>query len=207
MLHLNQHVLARYGIPSLHRPRPRAAHAARARFIHCSCSTHSNTHSSPCFMHTSPRLHSRNQRASHDDDRNRVRIAVAGKNRRSTGGYTPTVDRHSAAKRRPSPEGPRLTALAVFRPIDSGPGQDSPAPAPHRHVCKHGKCSSALSSSFTHPAPPVNARTASRLPCRFAATLPRAPTQAPLPDSGFSSTRAISRGHRASPRPPEPFPG
>lgn len=88
-----------------------------------------------------------------------------------------------------------------------GPGQDFPAPAPHRHVCKHGKCSSALSSSFTHPAPPVNARTASRLPCRSAATLPRAPTQAPLPDSGFSSTRAINRGHRASPRPPESFPG
>ena len=36
-----------------------------------------------------------------------------------------------------------------------------------------------------HPAPPVNARTASRLPCRFAVTLPRAPTQAPLPDSGI----------------------
>lgn len=89
----------------------------------------------------------------------------------------------------------------------NGPGQDFPAPAPHRHVCKHGNCSSALSSSFTHPAPPVNARTASRLPCRAAATLPRAPTQAPLPDSGFSCTRAIIRGHRASPRPPEPFPG
>ncbi len=88
----------------------------------------------------------------------------------------------------------------------NGPGQVNPAPAPHRHVCKHGKCSSALSSSFMHPAPPVDARTASRLPCRSAATLPRAPTQAPLPDSGVSSTRSMS-GHRASPRLPESFPG
>lgn len=86
-------------------------------------------------MHTSPRRHSRNRRASHDNDRKRVRIAVAGKNRRSTTGYTPTVDRHFAAKRRPSPEGPRLTALAVFRPIDAG----SPWRPPHRHVCKHEK--------------------------------------------------------------------
>jgi len=30
----------------------------------------------------------------------------------------------------------------------NGPGQVNPAPAPHRHVCKHGKCSSALSSSL-----------------------------------------------------------
>lgn len=30
----------------------------------------------------------------------------------------------------------------------NGPGQDSLAPVPHRHVCKHGKCSSALSSSL-----------------------------------------------------------
>lgn len=66
----------------------------------------------------------------------------------------------------------------------NGPRQDFPAPAPHRHVCRHEKCSSALSSSFTHPAPPVDARTASRLPCRSAATLPRATTEAPLPDSG-----------------------
>ena len=71
-------------------------------------------------------------------------IAVAATQPRCTCGYTPPVHRHSAAKRRPSSDGPRLTALAVFRPAGAG----SPWRPPHRHVCKHGKCSSALSSSL-----------------------------------------------------------
>jgi hypothetical protein len=49
------------------------------------------------------------------------------------------------------------------------------------------------------PAPPVNARTASPLPCSFAATLPRAPIQAPLPDSGISSTRPTWRAPGITP--------
>lgn len=72
-----------------------------------------------------------------------------------------------------------------------------------KHV---GNCSSALSSSIMCPAPPVSTRTASLLPCSFAATLPHAPTQAPLPDSGFSSTcvTAAGTGHHPGRQSPSP---
>ena len=52
-------------------------------------------------------------------------IAVAATQPRCTTRYTPAVHRHSAAKRRPSSDGPRLTALAVFRPAETGRGRST----------------------------------------------------------------------------------
>lgn len=132
-------------------------------------------------------------------------IAVAATQPRHTGGQTPPVHRHSAAKRQPSPEGPRLTALAVFRPAETGRGRSS---LPRRRTDTSANMGNARRPFRRRymPGTTRNTRTASRLPCRFASTLPRAPTEAPLPDSGVSSTRSIC-GHRASPRLPESFPG
>lgn len=78
--------------------------------------------------------------------------------------------------------------------------------SPRRHVTNRREM---LVSPFvvdTCPAPPVSTRTASRLPCRLVARLPAAPTQAPLPDSGFSSTRATvaGTGHHPGRRSPSP---
>jgi hypothetical protein len=65
----------------------------------------------------------------------------------------------------------------------NGPGQDFPAPAPHRHVCKHGKCSSALSSSLCtrhHPLMHVRHRDClAALPPRFRVLLLRPRSQTP----------------------------
>ena len=65
----------------------------------------------------------------------------------------------------------------------NGPGQVSPAPAPHRHVCKHGKCSSALSSSLCtrhHPLMHERHRDClAALPPRFRVLLLRPRSQTP----------------------------
>lgn len=118
----------------------------------------------------------------------------------------------SCRQRRPRlPVGPPLAAQMSSDnrrlrgqafPVRSGAGTS-------RNV---GKCSSALSSSICirhHPDTFVSltrARTASPLPCSFAATLPRAPTQAPLPDFGFSSTcvTVAGTGHHPGRQSPSP---
>ena len=130
-------------------------------------------------------------------------IAVAATQPRCTCGYTPPVHRHSAAKRRPSSDGPRLTALAVFRPAGAG----SPWRPPHRHVCKHGKCSSALSSSLcTRHHPLMHERPRDCL-AAWPLRLPADSYSGPAPRLRHLKHPRDYRGHRASPRPPEPFPG
>lgn len=74
--------------------------------------------------------------------------------------------------------------LAVFRLADAGRGRTS---LPRRRTDTSANMGNARQPFRRRYAPGTtrNARTASRLPCRFAAALPRAPTQAPLPDSGI----------------------
>ncbi len=96
--------------------------------------------------------------------------------------------------------------LVVFRPTTRA---ETGEPCPGHVSARHEKWEMLVSPFVvvSYPAPPVSTRTASRLPCRHAAALPHAPTQAPLPDFGISSTRATCRGHRSSLRSPKSFPG
>ena len=110
-------------------------------------------------------------------------IAVAAMQPRYTRGYTPPVHRHSAAKRRPSSDGPRLTALAVFRPAETCRGRST---LPRRRTdtsANMGNCSSALSSSILCPAPPVALERhhdcLAALPPRFRVLLLRPRSQTP----------------------------
>ena len=88
----------------------------------------------------------------------------------------------------------------------NGPGQVNPAPAPHRHVCKHGKCSSALSSSLcTRHHPLMHERPRDCLaawPPRFRVLLLRPRSQTPAfeaPARQFAGT-----GHHPGRQSPSP---
>jgi hypothetical protein len=88
----------------------------------------------------------------------------------------------------------------------NGPGQDSPAPASHRHVCKHGECSSALSSSLCtrhHPLMHERHRDClAALPPRFRVLLLRPRSQTPAfetPARLFAGT-----GHHPGRQSPSP---
>ena len=95
--------------------------------------------------------------------------------------------------------------LVVFRPSTRAEtGESCPGPMSARHEKWE-----MLVSPFVvvaYPAPPVSTRTASRLPCRHAAALPHAPTQAPLPDFGISSTcvTVAGTGHHSGRQSPSP---
>ncbi len=95
--------------------------------------------------------------------------------------------------------------VTVFRhPARFWGGRNLPVPAPARH--KSWRNARQPFRCRSVPGITRSTRTASRLPCRLAARLPAAPTQAPLPDSGFSSTRATvaGTGHHPGRQSPSP---